>query len=59
MFLRRKEGKDAKTRDDKEREQFLSICPNHKDGRLFIVGVNSKDNDFKRRGKKGARNKRS
>lgn len=44
MLLRRKGRKDAKTRDDKERAQFLSNCPNHKDGGLFIVGVNSKDN---------------
>lgn len=58
MFLTRKERKDAKTRHDKDRAQFLSSCPNHKDEGLFIIGVNSKEKDFKRREKRDARNKR-
>lgn len=47
-----------KKRDDKERAQFLSTCPNHKDVGLFIAGIKSKDNGFKRREKKDTRNKR-
>lgn len=58
MFLRRKERMDAKKRDDKERAQFLSNCPNHKDGGLFIAGIKTRDNVFKRREKKDTRNKR-
>lgn len=49
---------NAKKRDDKERAQFLSDCPNHKDGGLFIAGIKTRDNVFKRREKKDTRNKR-